>query len=39
MKNHTKHFQLVDALGDKHIGLEARAQIEDHLDMKIWNSA
>lgn len=36
MKNHTKHFQLVDALGDKHIGLEARAQIEDHLDMKIW---
>lgn len=36
MKKHAQHFQLVGVLGDKHIGLEARAQIEDHLDMKIW---
>ena len=36
MKKHAQHFQLVDALGDEHIGLEARAHIDDHLDMKIW---
>lgn len=29
-------FRLVQALGDEHIGLEARAQAGDHLDIKIW---
>lgn len=33
---HTRHFQLVESLGDDHIGLEARAQADDHLDIKIW---
>jgi len=31
-----KHFRLVQSLGDEHIGLEARAQADDHLDTKIW---
>lgn len=34
-QNH-KHFRLVQSLGDEHIGLEARAQADDHLDTKIW---
>ncbi|TQF08394.1 MarR family transcriptional regulator, partial [Myxococcus llanfairpwllgwyngyllgogerychwyrndrobwllllantysiliogogogochensis] len=29
-------FRLVQALGEEHIGLEARAQAGDHLDVKIW---
>jgi DNA-binding MarR family transcriptional regulator len=29
-------FRLVQALGEEHIGLEARAQAGDHLDIKIW---
>ncbi|MFV0284328.1 MAG: MarR family winged helix-turn-helix transcriptional regulator [Castellaniella sp.] len=33
---HTKHFRLVQSLGDDHIGLEARAQIDDHMETKIW---
>ncbi|MDR1969486.1 MAG: MarR family transcriptional regulator [Burkholderiaceae bacterium] len=36
MATHTKNFQLVQSLGDAHIGLEARAQVDDHLDTKIW---
>lgn len=31
-----KHFKLVESLGDAHIGQEARAQVEDHIDTKIW---
>ena len=31
-----KHFGLVDALGEEHIGLEARAQMDDHLDVRVW---
>ncbi|MBV6274374.1 MarR family transcriptional regulator [Alcaligenaceae bacterium CGII-47] len=27
---------MVRSLGDEHIGLEARAQLNDHLDTKIW---
>lgn len=29
-------FRLVQSLGDAHIGLEARAQADDHLDTKVW---
>ncbi len=29
-------FKLVQALGDEHIGHEARAQADDHLDTKVW---
>lgn len=36
MATHAKNFKLVQALGDAHIGLEARAQAGDHLDTKIW---
>lgn len=36
MATHSKHFRLVESLGDEHIGLEARAQVDDHLDTKIW---
>ncbi|HUH39235.1 MAG TPA: MarR family transcriptional regulator [Castellaniella sp.] len=36
MTTHAKHFRLVQSLGDDHIGLEARAQIGDHMDTKIW---
>ncbi|WP_322994437.1 MarR family transcriptional regulator [Castellaniella sp.] len=36
MTTHAKHFRLVQALGDDHIGLEARAQIDDHMETKIW---
>jgi DNA-binding MarR family transcriptional regulator len=33
---HAKHFRLVQSLGDDQIGLEARAQIDDHMETKIW---
>lgn len=36
MATHRKNFRLVQALGEEHIGLEARAQVDDHLDTKIW---
>jgi len=37
MKNHTRrNFRLVESLGEDHIGLEARAHADDHLDTKIW---
>lgn len=37
MKTHAERtFRLVHSLGDAHIGLEARAQADDHLDVKIW---
>lgn len=36
MATHAKNFKLVQALGDAHIGLEARAQADDHLDTKVW---
>jgi DNA-binding MarR family transcriptional regulator len=36
MTTHAKNFRLVQSLGDAHIGLEARAQADDHLDTKIW---
>lgn len=37
MKSHAeRNFKLVQSLGDAHIGLEARAQAHDHLDIKIW---
>lgn len=31
-----QHLQLVQSLGDEHIGLEARVQAHDHLDTRIW---
>jgi len=31
-----RNFRLVQSLGETRIGLEARAQAEDHLDVKIW---
>lgn len=34
--SNSKNFKLVQSLGDDHIGLEARAQIDDHVDLKIW---
>lgn len=36
MATHAKNFRLVQSLGEEHIGLEARAQLDDHLDTKIW---
>lgn len=36
VRSHAKHFKLVQSLGDAHIGIEARSQAEDHIDMKIW---
>ena len=36
MATHQQHFRLVQSLGDAHIGLEARAQADDHLDTKVW---
>ncbi len=36
MVRHAKNFRLVEALGDEHIGLEARAQMNDHLDTRVW---
>lgn len=36
MATHAKNFRLVQSLGDEHIGLEARAHADDHLDTKIW---
>ncbi|RYF76299.1 MAG: MarR family transcriptional regulator [Comamonadaceae bacterium] len=36
MATRVKNFRLVHSLGDAHIGLEARAQVDDHLDTKIW---
>lgn len=36
MTTHAKHFRLVQSLGDDHIGLEARAQIDDHMETRIW---
>lgn len=36
MATHAKNFRLVQSLGERHIGLEARAQADDHLDTKIW---
>jgi DNA-binding MarR family transcriptional regulator len=32
----TRKFKLIQNLGDAHIGHEARAQIDDHVDVKIW---
>jgi len=32
----TKNFKLVQALGNARIGLEARAQPDDHVDLKVW---
>jgi enoyl-CoA hydratase/carnithine racemase/DNA-binding MarR family transcriptional regulator len=34
--NANRAFRLVQALGDDQIGLEARAQADDHQDVKIW---
>ncbi|WP_322998571.1 MarR family winged helix-turn-helix transcriptional regulator [Castellaniella sp.] len=31
-----QHQQLLQSLGDEHIGLEARVQADDHLDTRIW---
>ena len=31
-----RNFKLVESLGDARNGLEARAQVDDHLDVKIW---
>lgn len=31
-----KNFRLVESLGEEHIGLEARAQADDHQDTRIW---
>ncbi len=36
MATHAKNFRLIHSLGDQHIGLEARAQADDHLDTKVW---
>ncbi len=36
MSSSARDFHLVRALGDAHIGLEARAQDDDHLDVKVW---
>jgi len=34
--SHARNFKLVQSLGDAHIGIEARAQADDHMDVKIW---
>lgn len=31
-----QHQQMMQSLGDEHIGLEARVQADDHLDTRIW---
>ncbi|CAM5215675.1 DNA-binding MarR family transcriptional regulator OS=Castellaniella defragrans OX=75697 GN=HNR28_000726 PE=4 SV=1 [Castellaniella defragrans] len=36
MAMYAKNFRLVEALGEAHIGLEARAQMGDHLDTRVW---
>lgn len=36
MATNAKHYELVHSLGDDHIGLEARVQVDDHLDTRIW---
>ncbi|MBP6900553.1 MAG: MarR family transcriptional regulator [Burkholderiaceae bacterium] len=36
MASNAKHYRLVEQLGDEHIGLEARVQVDDHLDTRIW---
>lgn len=40
MKKHPSRdlpdLQLVRALGDAHLGREARAQADDHIDVKVW---
>lgn len=36
MASLAKSFRLSQALGDEHIGLEARAQMHDHLDTRVW---
>ncbi|ANH76906.1 winged helix DNA-binding domain protein [Ralstonia insidiosa] len=30
------YHAVAQALGDEHIGLEARAHVDDHIDVKIW---
>lgn len=30
------HFGMTQTLGEKHIGLEARAQHDDHMDTRLW---
>ena len=30
------YHAVAQALGDEHIGLEARAHVDDHVDVKIW---
>lgn len=32
----TRHFRITESLGDDQIGLEARAQASDHMDIRIW---
>ncbi|AOE92381.1 MarR family transcriptional regulator (plasmid) [Ralstonia solanacearum] len=32
----TGHHKVVQALGDARIGMEARAHVDDHMDVKIW---
>lgn len=36
MATHAKNFRLIEALGEEHIGLEARARLGDHLDTRVW---
>jgi DNA-binding MarR family transcriptional regulator len=36
MAKRVKNIGLVPPLGDEHIGLEARAHVDDHLDTRIW---
>lgn len=37
MSNHTRrNSKLVQSLCDAQLGLEARAQFDDHLDVKLW---
>lgn len=36
MATHAKNFRVIHSLSDQHIGLEARAQADDHLDTKVW---
>ncbi|CAM5785999.1 MarR family transcriptional regulator [Castellaniella caeni] len=36
MTMYAEDFRLVQSLGDEHIGLEARARVDDHLDTRIW---
>lgn len=32
----SRNFKLVQALGNERIGLEARSQADDHVDLKVW---